>query len=101
MAIDRGLELRLADRGITLNDVYLIWSNEHNGWWGPRECGYVSGLQGAGEYTRDEAILICRRALLSATHVKRIAEIPVRRQDVMDTLDKAEHIPKAVWVGND
>lgn len=86
---------------VSLNDVYFIWSNEHNGWWGPNECGYVSGLRDAGEYTRDEAILICRRALPTAGHLKRISEIPVRRQDVMDTLERAEHIPKAVWVGND
>lgn len=86
---------------VSLADIYLIWSNEHNGWWGPNERGYVSGLQGAGEYTRDEAILICRRALPTAGHLKRISEIPVRRQDVMEMLDKMDHVPKEVWVGND
>jgi len=86
---------------VSLNDVYFVWSNEHNGWWAPDRRGYSSGLINAGEYTRDEAIAICRDALPSAGHVKRISEIPVRRQDVMEFLNRVEHVPKEVWVGND
>jgi hypothetical protein len=82
----------------SLSDIYFIWSNEHNAWWGPNECGYSKGLTGAGEYTRDEAITICRRAIPTALHIKRISEIPVRRQDVMDFLD-GMHVPDVIWRG--
>lgn len=33
----------------------LIWSFEHNAWWGPDCCGYVSNVINAGLYTEDEA----------------------------------------------
>lgn len=41
---------------------YLIWSNEHCGWWGRNRSGYVSRVWQAGLYTRDEAIEIVRSA---------------------------------------
>lgn len=43
--------------------AYLIFSNEHQAWWGPGECGYTNDLNRAGRYTRDQALAICRRAL--------------------------------------
>jgi hypothetical protein len=30
---------------------YLIWSFEHDGWWGPGEWGYVKHQAEAGRYT--------------------------------------------------
>jgi hypothetical protein len=81
---------------MNLNDVYLIWSNEHGGWWGPNGCGYSTGLIGAGEYTRDEALRYCRDALPTAAHIGRISEIPVRRQDVMEFLE-AGLAPDVIW----
>lgn len=41
-------------------DEWLIWSGEHNAWWGPNGGGYTmrgepEGLMGAGVYTRAEA----------------------------------------------
>jgi hypothetical protein len=80
----------------SLSDIYFIWSNEHRAWWGPNECGYSPGLIGAGEYTRDEAMTICRRAIPQAMHVGIISEIPVRRADVIEFLDK-QHVPDAIW----
>lgn len=79
-----------------LSDVYLIWSNEHGGWWGPGRRGYSTGIIGAGEYTRDEAIEICRDALPTAQHIGRISEIPVRREDVMEALE-AGLAPSVIW----
>lgn len=80
----------------SLNDIYFVWSVEHNGWWGPGHRGYVNGLKHAGEYTRDEALKICADALGTAAHIGRIAEIPVRRQDVFAFLaDRL--VPTAVW----
>ena len=35
--------------------MYLIWSNEHNGWWRPKQCGYTNHRELAGRYTLEEA----------------------------------------------
>jgi hypothetical protein len=82
----------------SLNDVYFIWSAEHQAWWRANQRGYAKGIKGAGEYTRDEAIAICRHALMSSIQCGHIAEIPVRRQDVMDMLDR-QVSPAEIWVG--
>jgi hypothetical protein len=40
---------------------FVVWSNEHRGWWGPGRCGYVFDLRDAGIYSRAEAEDICER----------------------------------------
>lgn len=40
-------------------DKWLIWSNEHLGWWGPNEQGYTTKIDKAGRYMLSEAIRIC------------------------------------------
>jgi hypothetical protein len=74
---------------------YLIWSNEHDGWWGPGERGYTRTLSRAGHYSREHAIRICKHALPTAIHLGRIAEIPVRLTDLEDIL-AGEMIPREV-----
>lgn len=37
---------------------WLIWSNEHNGWWGNNRSGYTQNIDHAGRYTSKEAIQI-------------------------------------------
>jgi hypothetical protein len=34
---------------------YLIWSNDHGGWWGPGRGGYTTSLERAGRYSGAEA----------------------------------------------
>ena len=34
---------------------YVIWSHEHDAWWGPDRCGYTRELEKAGRYTGEEA----------------------------------------------
>lgn len=63
-------------------ESYLVWSNEHRGWWGPCARGYSPGLGGAGRYTRDQALRICRDAIPTAGHLGVISEIPVRLADI-------------------
>lgn len=62
--------------------TYLIWSNEHRGWWGPGSSGYVKSVSAAGRYQREEALAICRQALGTAGYMGMLAEIPVREEDV-------------------
>ena len=80
------------------DDSYLIWSNEHGGWWGPYERGYSTGLVGAGRYSREEAIRICKHALPTAMHIRLISEIPVREADIGDIL-AGEFVPNVVSNG--
>jgi hypothetical protein len=37
---------------------YLIWSKDHDAWWGPRECGYYTNILVAGVFTETRAKLI-------------------------------------------
>lgn len=66
------------------DDVYLIWSNEHRGWWKPGGYGYARGIGYAGRFSRDNALRICRDAIPQAGHIGMISEIPVRLTDVSD-----------------
>lgn len=81
-----------------MDDVYLVWSNEHIGWWRPGSRGYTRGLDLAGRYSRDEALHICRAAIPQAAHIGVISEIPVRLADVEEFLAN-QMIPRAIRRG--
>lgn len=76
-------------------DDYLVWSNEHHGWWGPGSCGYTKNLYEAGHYTRAQALKICRAAIPTAMHIGMISEIPIRLADV-EAFMEGEMIPQAI-----
>jgi hypothetical protein len=42
--------------------MFYIWSNEHEAWWKPGQCGYTKLLSEAGVYSREETIRICQNA---------------------------------------
>ena len=52
------LKRESADNG----DKYLIWSIEHQKWWGPNSDGYVDYTDMAGRYTKEEATRIVKNA---------------------------------------
>jgi hypothetical protein len=70
-------------------DDYLIWSNEHRGWWRPGSMGYHPGLKRAGRYSREQALEICQNALMTGAHLGMISEIPVRFADIESMLHGA------------
>lgn len=37
---------------------YVIWSLEHQAWWGPERRGYTASLRDAGQYSETEASAI-------------------------------------------
>lgn len=76
------------------DEVYVVWSNEHASWWGPFHRGYSRRLDGAGHYTRNEALEICRQAVFTAAHIGMISEIPVRLQDIEDFMRGAHLLPR-------
>jgi hypothetical protein len=41
---------------------WLIWSNEHGGWWKPRELGYTHTRSEAGRYDFERALEIVTHA---------------------------------------
>ena len=43
-------------------DPVLVWSFEHNAWWGSNHIGYTNYKALAGIYEREEAEEICFRA---------------------------------------
>lgn len=84
------------------DDVYLVWSVEHNRWWGPGGNGYTRRISEAGRYTRDAAMRICIRAMPgTASREGALPELPVRLADVLEmrAAYRAEfgHMPVERW----
>lgn len=53
--------IRLEDVGVIAGERalprdWVVWSWEHDGWWAPRELGYVKDLEHAGRYTSARAL---------------------------------------------
>ena len=78
---------------------YLVWSNEHRGWWKGNCHGYAPGLRGASRFTRAEAPEICRRAIAQAAHVGTTSELPVRVEDIDEFLS-SRMAPAAIMDGD-
>lgn len=60
---------------------YVVWSNEHKCWWGANRAGYVSRLEEAGRYTRDEALKICVNARGGRQFNSNPSEVPLPLAD--------------------
>ena len=43
---------------------YLIWSYEHDAWWGPNHCGYTNDLEQAGRYSAVDTGEIVTRSIM-------------------------------------
>jgi len=74
------------------SDSYLIWSNEHRAYWKPRSSGYTTSIDGAGIYSRDEALCICGDANMLRCRTYMPNELPVRLEDALiacSTMSKA------------
>ncbi len=57
------------------NSMWLIWSNEHNGWWLPASHGYTQSRERAGAYSFEEAKKIVREANITLQDVPNEAMI--------------------------
>jgi hypothetical protein len=64
-----------------MDDVYVIWSFEHDAWWGPARWGYTPDLANAGRYSQHEAAEIVEHANI------------VKINERMMTLAEAERWP--------
>lgn len=66
-----------------MEQIYLIWSNQHKAWWRPERRGYTTSLNAAGRYPRSEAIKICTHSRYGWDGKDHPSEIPVAEDDVM------------------
>lgn len=63
---------------------YLVWSNEHNAWWGPNHRGYVNRVEHAGRYSKEEALKICQGANYSWNIERQMPnELPIAESAAM------------------
>jgi hypothetical protein len=63
-------------------EVYLIWSAEHAGWWAPGG-GYVARVSQAGRFSRHAALRLSTEAMTgTARRLGLLPEVPVRWADV-------------------
>jgi len=67
--------------GIEMTAQYVVWSNEHSAWWGPRRSGYYTHLSAAGRYDRNEAIRICVDARGGRRFNSNPSEVPILLAD--------------------
>lgn len=42
------------------SQTWLVWSIEHDAWWGPNHSSYYTDINAAGRYSLEEAIGICQ-----------------------------------------
>lgn len=50
-----------------LDSKWLIWSNEHSGWWAHARQGYTYDVAKAGRYSMADALKICSNANIYLT----------------------------------
>lgn len=50
---------------MTDNPTFLVWSFEHDAWWGPGKHGYTTNIHQAGRYSLKDAVEICASANLT------------------------------------
>lgn len=67
-----------------MEEMYLVWSNEHGAWWRANAAGYTMHISRAGRYTREEAIKHCRGR--DQEPGKPLPELPIRESDVLRCL---------------
>lgn len=86
---DRGREFVGHDtgEGTMTEDTqqYLVWSNEHQAWWAPYECGYISIISQAGRYDRSMAARICQSANAYLAEGREPNEVMVLAPECIDT----------------
>src|SRR5262245_48351594 len=77
-----GAQISGRREGGMMSDTYLIWSNEHDAWWGSARNGYHRRIAHAGRYSRAEAPEICKDAMPGRRGTESLHEIPVRLDDL-------------------
>lgn len=77
--------------------AYLIWSNEHEAWWGPGGYGYTLDIKYAGRYGREYAIQICKRALYGRHKGLSYPELAIAERDALDSTTGEQSTEARRW----
>jgi hypothetical protein len=73
-----------------MSDAYVIWSFEHDAWWGPGRMGYTADLMHAGRYSKSEADAIVVQANRYRPTIYEVAiQEPAPTDDVADLIAAA------------
>jgi hypothetical protein len=66
---------------------YLIWSNEHRGWWRANRHGYTTLVQRAAHFSLEDATEIVTKANRHSDKIEEVmVEAPSHEQIAMDLL---------------
>jgi len=72
------------------DDLYVIWSIEHNRWWRADYCGYTDVFADAGRYPRAEAERIVVAGNIAAFHECMIPVTAVAETEDCDVAEKTD-----------
>ena len=72
-----------------MNKFWLIYSREHNAFWGPAQRGYVTDIDRAGRYSHLEASDICTRANAHIPHPDHPNEVAVIAPEMGQIIEDA------------
>ena len=61
---------------------FLIWSEEHRGWWKAGRCGYTENRGQAGRYSFDEALEIVKGANINLRDIPNEAMVALTDEEV-------------------
>lgn len=64
-----------------MDEMWLIWSEEHRAWWAPNHNGYVQSRKQAGQYTYEDACDIVKGANRSFNDVPNEAMVRAESWD--------------------
>jgi hypothetical protein len=65
---------------------FLVWSNQHEAWWGPARRGYRLAIEEAGRFSRAEAEDIVARNTLGGRMIRKMFNTDTGRE--YDGLDE-------------
>lgn len=88
-ALEQQAAEAMRERGLGIGqDEFLIWSEEHRGWWKPNHCGYTGLLANAGRYAADEAERIVRNANFNGDFREIAIPIPAGLDELIEAQER-------------
>ncbi len=79
------------------NILYRIWSVRHRLWRGLHRTGFVETLEGAGEYSWEEALDHMVEVNSSSSEVPEEVLVPVLSEEALDVLETEDYTPVVIW----
>lgn len=77
-----------------MSEKYLIWSEEHGGWWRPARWGYTQRMVEAGLYDATEAGDIVRGANMGRRFNEIAVPLPDAFEGIIAAMDRNSPAPE-------